>query len=157
MFHVAETGIACPMILRLPVAPVCPGLSYRKMQANASGSRVRFPEQLTGQRGRVLTPAVAALYPYVAARHGLDEIINQSGHGLTLDELTILLCEMFDSAGLVAMRDGRGLFTPTLDELEAALAQEDDSFHRAITNYGMTCACVEEYRELRLLYGRERR
>jgi len=35
MFHVAETGIACPMILRLPVTPVCPGLSYRKMQANA--------------------------------------------------------------------------------------------------------------------------
>jgi len=60
---------------------------------------------------------------------------------------------MFDSAGLVAMRDGRGLFTPTLDELEAALAQEDTGLHHDITYYGMTSVALEEYRELRLLYG----
>jgi len=51
----------------------------------------------------------------------IEELTNLPSHGLKKEELVVVLYELFQSYMLVAMRRDRGLFTPTLREIELAL------------------------------------
>lgn len=86
----------------------------------------------------------------------LDQLMNMPTHGLRRDELVVVLHEMFESHMLVAKKEGRGLFTPTLEEIEMALAETNDFGHRSSnTFYGLTTGALELFAGLRGLYGEE--
>ena len=79
----------------------------------------------------------------------LDVALNEPAHGLSREEVVVLLHHMFESHKLVASRDtARGLFTPTLEEIEAALNEDPDSCEHE-THYGLTTVGLERMRELK--------
>lgn len=83
----------------------------------------------------------------------LQENLNLPAHGLTKQELIIVLYELFSTHQLVAKRDGVGLFTPTLTQIEQALAEEADFLWESKnTFYGMTTGAHELYQALGVLY-----
>ncbi|GEM_PF-5460397 len=81
----------------------------------------------------------------------IEEDMNMSTHGLDDKELTIILYHLFSEYFLVALHKNRGLFTPTLDELNKALIEPRDSVSEH-TFYGMTTAAHELYKELKSTY-----
>lgn len=83
----------------------------------------------------------------------IEALMNMKGHGLDKEELIILLNELFQSHMLVAKSEKRGLFTPTLTEIEFALEEEKDLMHiSSNTFYGLTSSAMEMYMELKILY-----
>lgn len=79
----------------------------------------------------------------------LELITNLPSHGLKRDELVIVLYELFGNYSLVAMTQKRGLFTPTLAEIELALGEKrDDMYTSNNTFYGLTTSGLELLREL---------
>ena len=65
----------------------------------------------------------------------------------------MLLNELFEAHMLVAKSEKRGLFTPTLTEIEFALEEEKDLTHiSSNTVYGLTTGAMELYSELKVLY-----
>ena len=84
----------------------------------------------------------------------LEPLTNKQSHGLSRDELVPLLHGMFQDHVLVARKDGRGLFTPTLQELEEAL-REPHGRARKLSNtfYGLTSGANELLAELQRLYA----
>ncbi|MGD2117135.1 MAG: hypothetical protein PVG66_02145 [Chromatiales bacterium] len=80
--------------------------------------------------------------------------MNMESHGLSEEELKILLFEMFSEHMLVALQKERGLFTPSLAEIEAALREENDLLHKSEnTFYGLTTGGMETFKELKAVYG----
>ena len=89
-------------------------------------------------------------------RDDIEEAMNRSSHNLKKDELIILLYELFSEHKLVAKTDKRGFFTPTLEEIEEALKEENDLMWKSKnTFYGLTTGATEEFRALEELYGKE--
>ena len=89
-------------------------------------------------------------------RDDLDEAMNRSSHNLSNEELTILLYELFSEHKLVAKTGKRGFFTPTLDELEQALKEENDFMWKSKnTFYGLTSGAIQEFRKLEEIYVEE--
>lgn len=83
----------------------------------------------------------------------IEMLMNSESHGLEKQELIVLLYGLFQSGKLVAKRDGIGLFTPTLGDIESALNEEKDlMFKSKNTFYGLTSGAIEEYRELKDKY-----
>ena len=81
--------------------------------------------------------------------------MNMESHGLNRDELVVVLYELFQSHMLVAMTHERGLFTPTLSEIENALDEVKVSINTSSnTFYGITTGCSELYQELKVAYGK---
>ena len=88
----------------------------------------------------------------------IQGLMNMPSHGLKRDEFVVVLLEMFENHVLVAKREGRGLFTPTLEEIESALGESNDFTHKlSNTFYGLTSAAHEVLVDLRHLYSQERR
>lgn len=86
----------------------------------------------------------------------IEEAMNRSSHNLSTDELIILLYELFSEHKLVAKSDKRGFFTPTLEEIEQALKEDNDLLWKSKnTFYGLTTGATEEFRGLEELYGEE--
>ncbi len=86
-------------------------------------------------------------------RDDLDELMNMPSHGLSEKELEILLYELFSEFRLVAMKHKKGLFTPTLNEIEEALKEEKDFMSISKnTFYGITTGAIEEFRALEQIY-----
>lgn len=84
----------------------------------------------------------------------IEQSMNDKSHGLNEEELKVVLYEMFSSYMLVAMSEERGLFTPTLVEIEAALKENNDLLYRSKnTFYGLTTGGIETYRDLEAVYG----
>ena len=83
-------------------------------------------------------------------RKDFEEFVNTQSHGLEKQELIVLLYELFSDYKLVAKSETRGLFTPSLEEIESALEEENDFEQRSKnTYYGLTSGAVEEYSELK--------
>ena len=83
-------------------------------------------------------------------REDIEELMNNSSHKLSREELVILLYSLFQAQKLVAKTEKRGFFTPTYDEIEMALDEENDLMHHSNnTYYGLTSGAIEEYRELK--------
>jgi hypothetical protein len=83
----------------------------------------------------------------------IELAMNKASHGLNRDELVVVLHEMFENDLLVARKEGRGFFTPTLQEIESALYEVNDFGYRsANTSYGLTSAALEPLDELKRLY-----
>ncbi|MDG5899581.1 hypothetical protein E2650_06645 [Shewanella xiamenensis] len=83
-------------------------------------------------------------------RTDIEELMNNSSHGLSRDELVMLLYSLFQGQKLVAKTESRGFFTPTYDEIERALNEENDHMHHSNnTYYGLTSGAMEQYRELK--------
>jgi hypothetical protein len=63
---------------------------------------------------------------------------------------------MFDSQNLVAYQEGRGYFSPTLSEIEAAL-NEPSAFSRRSKNtfYAYVSCASERYYELKAIWEKE--
>lgn len=88
------------------------------------------------------------------ANPNLEESLNMPSHGLSKDELVVLLYELFSKHMLVAKTEERGLFTPTFKEIESALKEENDiSYRSKNTFYGITTGAMETYRELKSVYS----
>ncbi len=86
----------------------------------------------------------------------IEELMNMRSHGLEKKELIIVLNELFSSHMLVALRSNRGLFTPTLEEIENALEEEKDFLYESQnTFYGLTSGAVELFCELKDQYQNE--
>ena len=86
----------------------------------------------------------------------IEEAMNMESHGLREDELKVVLFEMFSRHMLVALKKERGLFTPTLEEIEAALGEQNDALYKSEnTFYALTTAGLELFRELQATYGKE--
>jgi len=86
----------------------------------------------------------------------IEVLMNMRRHGLARDELMVVLHEMFESHLLVAKKEGRGLYTPALGEIEAALSETNDFGHRSSnTFYGLTTGALELLTELKQLYDQE--
>ena len=84
----------------------------------------------------------------------IEMAMNMPSHGLQRDELVVVLHEMFENHLLVAKKEGRDLFTPTLKEIESALDEVNDFAHKSgNTFYGLTSAAVEILTDLRRLYA----
>lgn len=84
----------------------------------------------------------------------LEELTNIKAHGLSKAELTVVLFELFDSQMLVAKSRKRGLFTPSLIEVEQALHEQKDCMDISVnTFYGITTGSAELFRELKNLYS----
>lgn len=84
----------------------------------------------------------------------IEMLMNMESHGLREDELKVLLFQMFTEHMLVALKEDRGLFTPTLEEIEAALHEEKDLlYHSNNTFYGFTTGAIETFHELKAIYG----
>ena len=83
----------------------------------------------------------------------IDQLMNMDSHGLKKQELIIVLNELFSNHMLVAMNQSRGLFTPTLEEIENALKEKKDNLYLSEnTFYGFTTGAMEFYHELQGLY-----
>ena len=92
---------------------------------------------------------------YDLVRPNIGEYFNEKSHGLSKEELIVLLHELFSKHMLVALQEERGLFTPALDEIEKALNESRDMMHRSKnTFYGITTGAMEKYHELQQMYGR---
>ena len=86
----------------------------------------------------------------VLASPDIEEAMNMPNHGLERQELVILLYQMFDDHFLVAQSVDRGLFTPTLEEIQNALNEEPDFIlNSSNTFYAMTSGASELYKELK--------
>lgn len=86
----------------------------------------------------------------------IEEAMNMPSHGLDRQELIVLLYQLFKACMLVAMREDRNLFTPTLEEIEAALEEKPDLLWKSSnTFYGMTTTAHERFRELKRLYDNQ--
>ncbi|MCG7899780.1 MAG: hypothetical protein JAY85_15160 [Candidatus Thiodiazotropha weberae] len=89
----------------------------------------------------------------------VDEAFNLPHHNLNTEELTLLLCKLFESANLVAYADQRGYFTPSNDEIISAIKEHgvdsDDYDYKLTTYYGYTSAAIERYRELHTMFANE--
>lgn len=84
----------------------------------------------------------------------IEEAMNLPSHGLTRQELTVLLHELFEQHIFVAKRDDRGLFTPSLSEIEAAFDEKNDQLWKSSnTFYGMTTAAHELYKNLKSIFN----
>lgn len=84
------------------------------------------------------------------AHPSIEELTNLPSHGLRREELVVVLYELFQSHMLVAMNQSRGLFTPTLQEIESALDEEVDcSFNSTNTFYGLTTGANELLKALK--------
>lgn len=85
----------------------------------------------------------------------IETAMNMGSHGLKEEELKVLLFEMFSEHMLVALKKGRGLFTPTFTEIEAALHEENDLLQKSEnTFYGLTTGGMETFKELKAVYGK---
>ena len=85
----------------------------------------------------------------------IEQSMNLPSHGLSQEELVLVLFELFSEYMLVAKNDKRGFFTPSLQEIEAALLEDNDYSQRSKnTFYGITTGAMELYRELDALYGK---
>lgn len=83
----------------------------------------------------------------------LEEATNLPHHGLSRAELVVVLYELFSTYCLVAQTESRGLFTPTLGEIEAALDESYEPWeHQKLTFYGFTTGAQELFAELKNLY-----
>ncbi|MVF14838.1 hypothetical protein FT643_22130 [Ketobacter sp. MCCC 1A13808] len=83
-------------------------------------------------------------------RPDIEELMNNSSHGLSRVELTALLHDLFQSQKLVALREKRGLFTPSLEEITSAFDEKNDiRFRGEHTYYGLTSAAMDQYRGLK--------
>lgn len=83
----------------------------------------------------------------------IEEAMNIASHDLTEAELKVVLYEMFSEYRLVALKEGRGLFTSTLKEIEAALHEEKDYLYEsANTFYSLTTGGIEQLRKLKAAY-----
>lgn len=86
----------------------------------------------------------------------LELIVNDAGHGLERNELLTLLHEMFEAGTLVAYVEPRGYFTPSLEEIEAAVDEPKpglpDIDPRSLTFYTVTTPSLERFRELEALH-----
>jgi hypothetical protein len=86
----------------------------------------------------------------------IEEKLNKPSHGLREEELVIVLKELFDDHSLVAVRNERGLFTPTLAEIEQVLSKPEESFEQfGDTHYGITSGGVGLLKELNLAYKKQ--
>ncbi|NEV65403.1 hypothetical protein [Thiorhodococcus minor] len=86
----------------------------------------------------------------------IEELMNIPSHGLEKKELIVVLNELFSNHMLVALHGRRGLFTPTLQEIEDALEEEKDFLYESQnTFYGLTSGAVELFRELKAQYKDE--
>lgn len=84
----------------------------------------------------------------------IEIAMNMESHGLSEEELKILLFGMFSEHMLVALKKERGLFTPTLAEIEEALHEESDLLHKSEnTFYSLTTGAMETFKELEAVYG----
>ena len=83
-------------------------------------------------------------------------MVNFPSHDLEKSELIIVLNGLFQSHCLVARKESRGLFTPTLSEIELALEESRDVRYKSEnTFYGFTTGAVELFKELSVLYENE--
>lgn len=83
----------------------------------------------------------------------IGELMNMDSHGLNKEELIVVLNELFSNHMLVAMNQRRGLFTPTLEEIENTLKEKKDHLYLSEnTFYGFTTGAMEFYHELQGLY-----
>lgn len=90
------------------------------------------------------------------ASDDLEEAMNRPSHGLSKNELVILLNELFSNHKLVAKIEERGFFTPTLEEIESALKENNDNMWASKnTFYGVTSGATEELRALEQMYDKE--
>jgi len=80
----------------------------------------------------------------------ITNITNKPHHGLERGELDSLLNELFQKHHLVALQKNRGLFTPSVKEVEAALL-EDRTIEKRIGNtfYGITTGALESFIHLK--------
>ena len=86
----------------------------------------------------------------------IEIAMNMEPHGLNEEELKIVLFERFSQHMLVAKSKGRGLFTPTLGEIEVALHEKSDHLYESEnTFYGLTTAGLETFKALKRGYGEE--
>ena len=86
----------------------------------------------------------------------IEIAMNMESHGLNEEELKIVLFELFSQHMLVAKSKSRGLFTPTLGEIEAALREESDHLYESEnTFYGLTTGGLETFKALKQAYGAE--
>ncbi len=84
----------------------------------------------------------------------IEMLMNMQSHGLNEDVLKVLLFQMFEEYMLVALKEPRALFTPTLEDIEVALREEKDlANHSKNTFYGFTSQAVEVFEELKEIYG----
>ena len=87
-------------------------------------------------------------------RDDIEEAMNRASLNLKKNELIILLYELFSEYKLVAKTVKRGFFTPTLEEIEEALMEDNDYMWKSkSTFYGLTTGATEEFRALEELYG----
>ena len=84
----------------------------------------------------------------------LEELMNLPSHGLSKDELIDVLFDLFSNHELVAARENRGLFTPTLEEIVKALDEPNDIKAKlSNTYYGITSAAIEPLKMFEQKYG----
>lgn len=85
----------------------------------------------------------------------LEQMMNMESHGLSENELILVLQELFNSKMLVANSKNRGLFSPNLSEIEMALNErKDPSKIDNNTFYGLTSGCYDLFKKLKSAYGR---
>ena len=86
----------------------------------------------------------------------LSEAVNDEAHGLTIDELLVLLYKLFDDRLLVAEQKSRGYFTPNYQEIRQALEEPSPSDQNwdpnKVTFYLYTSSALERYNELKAIY-----
>ena len=78
---------------------------------------------------------------------------NLPHHGLDRATLVAVLYELFSSHMLVAMRGERGFFSPTLEEIEAALDEGEPYEFGRTTFYGVTSGAYDLFTGLREIYA----
>ena len=84
----------------------------------------------------------------------LNELTNLPNHGLKEAELVTLLYELFQNHSLAAVRTDRGFFTPTREEIEAAVLEDRVLLPKRIDNtfYSLTSAAYDTFNELKAKY-----
>ena len=84
----------------------------------------------------------------------LNELTNLPNHGLKEAELVTLLYDLFQNHSLAAVRTDRGFFTPTREEIEAAVLEDRVLLPKRIDNtfYSLTSAAYDTFNELKAKY-----